>query len=380
VLGRSDAGTGAVSEIPFTTVVDEGTGLLDADFAAANLIADSADSGEALIKTGEGTYGISNVTTTGEVNSIVKTDVNGSVQANSLILGGNSSYEVLSLDSLTLNVKTPSQGLIFTAVGGADAGLPTATYPDMLVKGSLGIGGTDIAESILQNTSNFNGEKRLGVDWIYTSFIEAAGEKGNASTGIAIGANTGKTTVGQLGIVVADSGTSSSVVPFLFDSTGARPDTDNQYDIGTSSSKYANIYATYFRGTATEAYYADLAENYLGDSEYDPGTVLVFGGEFEVTATSKKGDHRVAGIVTTNPAHLMNSALEGDHVIGIALQGRVPCKVLGKVEKGDILVTSAIPGYAIVNNDPKPGTVIGKALEDKSTTDKGVIEVVVGKH
>ena len=380
VLGRSDAGTGPVSQVSFNTVVDQGTGLLDADFDGANLIPDTSDPGEALIKTGAGTYGISNVTVEGEVNSIVKTDASGSIQANSLILGGDTSYEVLSLDSLTLNVKTPSQGLIFTAAGGANAGTPSATYPDMLVKGNMNIGGTSITESVLQNTSNFNGEKRLGVDWIYSSFIEAPGEKTAASTGLAIGANTGKTTAGQIAIVTADTGTSASVVPFLFSSSGVLPDTDSTYDIGSATRKYANVYADLFRGTATESYYADLAENYLGDADYEPGTVLVFGGDAEVTVTNKKGDHRVAGVVTTNPAHLMNGNLQGENVVGIALQGRVPCKVLGAVKKGDILVTSAIPGYAIVNNDPKPGTVIGKALENKTDDGKGIIEVVVGKH
>jgi hypothetical protein len=75
----------------------------------------------------------------------------------------------------------------------------------------------------------------------------------------------------------------------------------------------------------------------------------------------------------------MNSHLKGDNVVGLALTGRVPCKVIGRVEKGDLLVTSAVPGYAIVDNDAKVGTVIGKALENKTDMDKGVIEVVVGR-
>ena len=380
VLGRTTAGVGAVEEVTFNDVVDQGTGLLDADFDAANEILASEDEGQALVKTGEGTYGITNITKSGEVNSIVKTDANGSVQANSLILGGDANYEVLALDGQVVNFKTPTQGLIFTATGGADAGLPTATYPDMLIKGSVGVGGTAITESILQQTSNFNGEKVLGVDWIYSSFIEAPGEKGSASTAIAIGANTGKTTAGQVGIVTADTGSASSVVPAIFSSAGFEPDTDDTYDIGTATKKYRDVYATLFRGTATESYYADLAENYLGDADYEPGTVVVFGGDAEVTVCTTKGDHRVAGVVTTDPAHLMNSQLEGDNVVGIALTGRVPCKVIGTVKKGDMLVTSAVPGYAIVNNTPGVGTVIGKALEDKLDGDRGVIEVVVGKH
>ena len=387
VLGRSDADTGAVSAIPFSTVVDEGLGLADGDFATEILAA--SDPGEALIKTGEGTYGISNVTTTGEVNSIVKTNINGDIQASgALVLGGDSSYKVLELDSLSLVVRTPAQGEIFRASGGSTGVTPT--YPDMLINGSVGIGTTDINQSILQSLSEkqfYDAEdspsgtgKALGVDWIYSSFIEAQSEKGSASTGIAIGAGTGKTTSGQIGIIAADAGSSSSVVPFIFSSTGVVPDEDNQYDIGSGSERYANIYAATFHGTATEAYYADLAENYLSDADYEPGTVLVFGGNAEVSVSEIKGDQRVAGVVTTNPAYLMNSKLIGEHVAGVALQGRVPCKVIGKVAKGDMLVNSAIAGYAIVDNNPKVGSVIGKALEAKLDGDRGTVEVVVGKH
>ena len=376
VLGRSAVGSGAVSEISFATVINEGGGLQDGDFVT--ILTPAIDPGEALIKTGTDTYGITNVTKTGEINSIVKTDQDGNIQANSLILGGDSSYQVLSLDTLTLQVKTPAQGLIFTAVGGS-GGL-TPTYPDMLIKGNVNIGGTGITQSILQSTSNFNNEKRLGVDWIYSSFIEAPGEKGAASTAIAIGANTGKTTAGQVGIVTADTGSSSSVVPAIFSSTGIVPDTDNTYDIGSATKKYKDIYATLFRGTATESYYADLAENYLADAEYAPGTVIEFGGAAEVTQSTTHGTHRVAGVVSTNPAHLMNSHCEGDNVVAVALQGRVPCKVIGKVAKGDMLVASNVPGYAVVNNTPTVGSVIGKALGTKLDGDRGTVEVVVGKH
>ncbi len=155
--------------------------------------------------------------------------------------------------------------------------------------------------------------------------------------------------------------------------------TDGTNTVGTASKKFEAMYATTFHGTATQAQYADLAENYLGDTAHEPGTVLVFGGEHEVTVTNSKGDHRVAGIVSTNPAHLMNSALEGDHVVAVALQGRVPCKVIGKVDKGDMLVTSAIPGYAMVDNNPGVGRVLGKAVSTKDSDGHGIVEVVVGR-
>ena len=150
-------------------------------------------------------------------------------------------------------------------------------------------------------------------------------------------------------------------------------------DIGSESSSFDNVHATTFHGTATQAQYADLAENYLGDANYESGTVLVFGGSEEVTITNTKSDHRVAGVVTTDPAYLMNSHLEGDYVIGVALQGRVPCKVIGRVQKGDMLVTSAIEGYAMVDNNPGVGRVIGKAVASKDDEGKGIVEVVVGR-
>ena len=168
-------------------------------------------------------------------------------------------------------------------------------------------------------------------------------------------------------------------MPFIFSQTGAIPDTDDTYNIGSNSRRYAEIFATTLNTVNMEALAADLAENYLADADYEPGTVLVFGGDYEVTTTTKKGDTRVAGVVTTNPATIMNSALEGEYVTAIALQGRVPCKVLGRVKKGDILVSAGISGYAVATDNPATGTIIGKSLENKETSDKGVIEVAVGR-
>jgi hypothetical protein len=155
--------------------------------------------------------------------------------------------------------------------------------------------------------------------------------------------------------------------------------TDSGQSIGSTTNRWNTVYASTFNGVATNALYADLAENYLADAVYEPGTVLVFGGDQEVTVTNSKGDRRVAGVVTTNPAHLMNSALEGDYVVGVALQGRVPCKVLGKVKKGDLIVASAVPGYGIVDNNPSIGAVVGKAVGEKADDFKGIVEVVVGR-
>lgn len=131
-----------------------------------------------------------------------------------------------------------------------------------------------------------------------------------------------------------------------------------------------------FRGTATSAQYADLAENYVADDQYLPGTVLELGGRFEVTIASP-GTNRIAGVVSTNPAYLMNSECKGNHVVAIALQGRTPCKVKGPIQKGDMLVSYG-NGVACSTSNPQFGTIIGKSLED-FTGDEGVIEVLVGR-
>ncbi len=147
-------------------------------------------------------------------------------------------------------------------------------------------------------------------------------------------------------------------------------------DIGQSGNTFGTVYASIFCGTATCARYADLAENYLADKPYAPCTVLEFGGACEVTA-AQDGTRRIAGVVSTNPAHLMNTALVGDNVVAVALQGRVPCKVRGKIRKGDMMVSGG-GGYARAEYNPSIGSVIGKALEDFDGIE-GVIEIVVGR-
>ena len=106
------------------------------------------------------------------------------------------------------------------------------------------------------------------------------------------------------------------------------------------------MYANTFSGTASSAQYADLAEKYLADAEYEVGTVLIFGGKEEVTVTKKQNNPSIAGVVSENPAYLMNAELEGNHVVSVALKGRVPVKVVGPIKKGDVLIHSHTEGHA----------------------------------
>jgi hypothetical protein len=138
-----------------------------------------------------------------------------------------------------------------------------------------------------------------------------------------------------------------------------------------------NVTAAFFNGTATSAQYADLAENYLADVPYQPGTVVSFGGVKEVTVSTEDLDVLVAGVVSTKPAYTMNSGLVGDYTTPVALMGRVPCRVTGSVTRGAMMVSNG-DGTARAEKNPVMGSVIGKALESFDG-DVGVIEIVVGK-
>ena len=143
-------------------------------------------------------------------------------------------------------------------------------------------------------------------------------------------------------------------------------------NIGNATNTFNTVFAK-----ATTAQYADLAENYVGDAVYEPGTVVDFGGEFEVTISGTDMSSAVAGVVSTNPGFIMNEGLESANAVAVAFTGRVPCKVTGYVHKGDLMVSNG-DGTARSESNPAAGSVIGKALADFEG-ETGVIEVVVGR-
>ena len=185
---------------------------------------------------------------------------------------------------------------------------------------------------------------------------------GSGLSGIA----TNSISQGDSTLAVTDSGTGSATLTL-----------DNATHT-TFNSSGITLASGVFSGTATSAQYADLAEIYASDEIYEPGTVLIFGGDKEVTTTKIMADHRVAGVVSTNPAHLMNSDADG---VAVALRGRVPCKIDGPVRKGDIIVSGPIPGtgVALAQESALPNAicVVGKAIEENLNTGIKIAEIVV---
>ena len=151
------------------------------------------------------------------------------------------------------------------------------------------------------------------------------------------------------------------------------PTANLTYNLGSETAWYNTFY-----GVSSQALYADLAEMYVGDAEYPAGTVVVIGGKEEITVTTQDHDTRVAGVISTDPAYLMNSGNSG---LPVALTGRVPCCVQGPVTKGALLVTSRTAGVAQAMNPAQyqPGCVIGKSLQSITDDDIHVIEIMVGR-
>ena len=258
-------------------------------------------------------------------------------------------------------------GLQSTPIGNAAPG--TALFTTIGSSGNttvsaLTVNGTATFGSTVGITGNVNGSSIT-----LTGSLRATGpgdfDGGLQSTPIGnAAASTGSfTTLVATGTLTVNSLNGANAII-----NGGTSGTGN---IGATGATFNTVFAK-----ATTAQYADLAENYSGDAVYEPGTVVHFGGSQEVTLCDEDMCRRVAGVVSTNPAYLMNSHLQGI-ATPVALQGRVPCKVRGTVRLGDMMV-SAGNGFARAEADPTLGSVIGKALADFDGIE-GVIEVVVGR-
>jgi len=245
----------------------------------------------------------------------------------------------------------------------ASGGIISNTVQDTDITFKVNDGGTTTTVMTIDGS-----ESRIGIGTITPSTkLEISGT--TTSTAFA-GPLTGNVT-GNITSTGANSMTTLTMGGNLT-SKAILPDTTTTYDIGSSSKKYNTVYAK-----ATSAQYADLAEVYETDSEYEVGTVVVFGGEKEVTISTEGNDPRVAGVISEKPAYLMNSESAGQPV---ALMGKVPCKVVGHVIKGDMLSTDPNNhGVAKKTHDPQVGEVIGKALENYDSEEIGTINIVVGR-
>ena len=184
----------------------------------------------------------------------------------------------------------------------------------------------------------------------------------NLVNGLAVSGNVIFT--GNVSLPITNAATFGNVVPAA----------NLTYNLGSTTAWWNNIY-----GTAVHAQYADLAERFAADAEYDAGTVVELGGSAEITAVGLDLSEEVFGVISSKAAYLMNSGAGTDSTHPpIAVQGRVPVRVTGVIHKGDRLV-SAGNGVARSGNKSEINAwnVIGRALENKTSPGEGIIEAVV---
>jgi hypothetical protein len=206
-----------------------------------------------------------------------------------------------------------------------------------------------------------------------TSPTEALDVSGVIKATSFSGALTGNVTGTLTGTSTLDLPLAGGTMTGTLISRAITPAANTTYDIGTSLLGYNTVYAK-----ATSAQYADLAEKYTSDSNYDIGTVVIFGGDKEITQSTIAEDTRVAGVISENPAYLMNDKSEGQ---AVALIGKVKCRVHGNINKGDLLTTCGQhPGCAKKAFSPKIGSIVGKAMEDYNGSQESVILISVGRQ
>jgi len=328
LLGNRTGSAASPTEVTPAQVVSDAGGLTNSLFTSTGVVTITYDGSN----TGNNTYPVVGITTSRAANNIIKTGSSGEIDVGFLKVGG---YKALGITSLTNTFTTPGGFDYMTALG------TTSSNSTMTVYGTL-------------DTSNGT----LKTNLLTTDKVGATSGAGAGSASIsgwwAIQASSQiDFSLGTLKSLTLDAGTETTdaTVRGRWTLTGA---------------------------SRMQATYADLAEYYEGDKEYEPGTVLVFGGDAEVTTTTLINDTRSAGVVSTDPAYVMNHEQKGIRVC-LALAGRVPCKVIGRVKKGDKLTTSATPGHAVKALNPTLGSIIGKALEDKDYGEAGVIQVAVGR-
>jgi hypothetical protein len=352
----------------------------------------SATVGGTLGVTSDLTVG-GNLTINGTTTTVNQEIINTSlIDAGTLSVGANATVNALTVNnSATIGTTFRVSGATVTAAITASG----TVQPN--ANASIDLGGTSTywnngyINSL--NAPSITGRLQTAAQTNITSVGTLTGlTLSGTLTGTTINAatigNSGATLTGTLSTAAQTNITSVGTLTGLTVSGTAQPNANASIDLGGTSAYWNNGYINSlncptitggtFSGTSTTAKYADLAEYYSSQDAYPPGTVLDFGGPAEVTMSMTDMSIRVAGVVSTNPAYLMNSAWDGGgKTVALALTGRVPCLVTGNISAGDMMV-SAGNGYARAESNPKMGSVIGKALTDFSG-DSGVIEVVVGR-
>ena len=323
----------------------------------------------------------SNATSANTVSAIVSRDASGNFSAGTITasLSGNASTASKWATARSISLSGDASGSV-SFDGSGDVTLAVTVTGNSVALGTdtvgqfastVGVSGVGLsctspnaddgtAYTITSNATSAN----------TANAIVSRDASGNFSAGTITATLNGNASTANSAGTITSQANSATI-------TATSSNVGNQIVLRDGSGDFS---ANIMTGTATAARYADLAERYATDKEYEVGTVVVFGGDKEITVSNIRMDTRVAGVISANPAYMMNCEAGDDQTHPyVALTGRVPCRVVGKVKKGDMMVCSGIPGVAIATDNPRMGSMIGKALEDYDSDHIGTIEIVVGR-
>jgi len=366
--------TTSISGLPETTTINAAT-VAPMDYSAGTYKVSMTTLGSFI------TNNATTVSATGNINGANLIVSGVLISANTVSASGN----VTANNGMFTNIVNVAShtGTVVSVTGTVTGASHTGTVVSVtgaVTAGSISVtGGTitsNISGTVLSATGNAAGIELGNVSASNTPYIDFH-SSGNATADYDAriiasgGATLGSGTLSLVGASIVTPGTftvnSGAAVTAIINGAG-----NGIGNIGSISTYFNTIYAQ-----ATTALYADLAEVYEADADYAPGTVVSFGGNKEVTISTRHTDPAVAGVISANPSYLMNNGLTADHRAIVALTGRVPTSVTGTVYKGSMMV-SAGNGRACACATPAMGTVIGKALENFDG-ESGIIEIVVGR-
>ena len=237
---------------------------------------------------------------------------------------------------------------------------------------SAGVSGSTIQLTSAVNNANL--AVRVNVGGLVTTAMNVIGANARVDFANAITAAGNITAASGYYVVGAISGSTGTFTGNLT--------TNNIFPSGNANANIGSVTNTFntVHAQATSALYADLAERYFADAVYEPGTVLTIGGSEEVTICNEENSTNVFGVVSENPAYLMNSLNGGSELRPappVAMIGRVKVKVVGSVKKGERLVSSTNGFAKAAPENVNPLAIIGRSLEDKISDSEGTVEAVV---
>lgn len=311
--------------------------------------------------------------------------------ANTVTVDNNSGLTVGTNDNFTVGVSgnlTTLTNNVNNANIAIRANVSGSTVTAITVDGTTGA--TLIANLVTTGAFNTTGYIQTSYNENATSNVTGAvrvtaggiGVNGNVFTSNSFVATGNVVATGR----IAATGNLSSASYLLV--TGSENATSNVtgavrisggMSLGGAIFATGNVNGLYFNGVSVNALYADLAERFEADAYYQPGTVLTLGGEKEVTLEAEELSEDVFGVVSTKAAYLMNGAAGTDETHPpIAVSGRVPVRVIGKVKKSDRLVSAGNGlARAASKNEVTPFNVIGRSLENKYDDGEGTVLAIV---